>query len=152
MEIRVDVEEDLAAELAEEAALQGFDDRAAYLRWILAHRPMSDLAGTQAPAVASRVAELEERVKLLERQAGFDEPVDPDADLGDSTTPSTGSLGADGSEAGDDSGGSDGGASLDGGEPAADGFASKAADDEAEDAAEDDDIAEAIGDVSLDDE
>ena len=84
MEIRLRLDDDLVAELDEEAQLQGFDDRGAYLRWIVANRPMSDLATTQAPAVASRVSELEERVKLLERQLDLDEPTNPDADLGQS--------------------------------------------------------------------
>lgn len=148
MEIRVELAEDLVEELDDEAMLQGFDDRGAYLRWIIAHRPMSDLASTQAPAVTSRVSELEERVKLLERQLDLDNPANPDADLGS------------GASAG-------GGASLDtpnGGDDAslADEFESKAEtvdlDDpqgepeETEEGAEDDDIADAIGDISLDDD
>ncbi len=152
MEIRVELDDDLVEELDDEAALQGFDDRAAYLRWIIAHRPMSNLASTEAPAVASRVSELEERVKLLERQLDLDTPTNPEADLGGASSAGGGaSLGA-------ASGGSTGGddASLAGE------FESKAdtvdldepegTADETEEGAEDDDIADAIGDISLDDD
>ncbi|WP_136717705.1 hypothetical protein [Halorientalis salina] len=152
MEIRVELDGDVVEELTEEAQLQGFDDRESYLRWIVAHRPMSDLATTQAPAVASRVSELEERVTLLERQLDLDEPTNPDSDLG------TADSGANLDE------GSGGGVDLDSGsEPSlGDDAGSDTVDLDApeddpepepeEDAAEDDDIAEAIGDVSLDDE
>jgi len=160
MEIRLQLDDDLVAELDEEATLQGFDDRGAYLRWIVANRPMSELAATQAPAVASRVSELEERVKLLERQLDLDEPTNPDADLGQSggaasTDANAGSADLEGStdpELGDTGGGEP--ASLDDDvEPEQeamdlDGDESE----EEEEAAADDDIAEAIGDVSLDDD
>ena len=154
MEVRVDLDEELVDELDEEARLQGFDDRAAYLRWIVAHRPMSELATTQAPAVASRVSELEERVKLLERQLDLDEPVDPDADLGS------------GSSASGDLGGSSGGglepteessgASLDDVDTSTESMDLAEPEDagggEDEKEAGDDDIAEAIGDVEIEDE
>ncbi|WP_336001567.1 hypothetical protein [Halorientalis halophila] len=166
MEIRLRLDDELVAELDEEARLQGFDDRGAYLRWIVANRPMSDLATTQAPAVASRVSELEERVKLLERQLDLEEPTDPDADLGETTTdaPSaseggSGDLGGSGDGTGADLGAESGSesATLDADvepetEPMDLEAGSEPVDEEAEDAAADDDIAEAIGDVSLEDE
>lgn len=154
MEVRVELEESLVDELDEEAALQGFDDREAYLRWILAHRPMSELASTQAPAVASRVSELEERVKLLERQLDLDQPVDADSDLG-------------GSSGGGDLGGSSGGGSLEaesGGGASLDDVDTSTeamdldepetatADGPDEEEAGDDDIADAIGDIEIEDE
>lgn len=151
MEIRVEFDDEVAEELAEEATLQGFDDRASYLRWIVANRPMSSLSSTQAPAVASRVSELEERVKLLERQLGLDDPVDPDADLGDGGT-GGGDFGGGFESAGDSASLGDvepSSESVDLEEPASD---PELDEDEEEDAAEDDDIAEAIGDVDIDDD
>ena len=154
MEIRVELDDDLVEELDDEAALQGFDDRAAYLRWIIAHRPMSNLASAEAPAVASRVSELEERVKLLERQLDLDTPTNPEADLGGASS-AGGGASLDAASGGGTGGGGDD-ASLAGG------FESKAdtvdldepegAPDETEEGAEDDDIADAIGDISLDDD
>ncbi|RXK46448.1 hypothetical protein [Halorientalis pallida] len=160
MEIRLRLDDDLVAELDEEAQLQGFDDRGAYLRWIVANRPMSDLATTQAPAVASRVSELEERVKLLERQLDLDEPTSPDADLGQTSGAETATTSADTggaelepsdtSEPDDTAGGEP--ASLDGDiEPEREAMDLDGEETE-EAAAADDDIAEAIGDVSLEDE
>ncbi|MFD1586060.1 hypothetical protein ACFR9U_03630 [Halorientalis brevis] len=153
MEIRVELADDLVEELDDEASLQGFDDRAAYLRWIIAHRPMSDLASTQAPAVASRVSELEERVKLLERQLDLDTPTNPEADLGGASSSGASLDAASGTTP---ESGADDGASLAGG------FESKVesaemddpqgATGEPEEGAEDDDIADAIGDISLDDD
>ena len=159
MEIRLRLDDDLVAELDEEAQLQGFDDRGAYLRWIVANRPMSDLASTQAPAVASRVSELEERVKLLERQLDLDEPINPDADLGQSggaasTNADAGGTGLGSSDTEPDLGGGDGGepASLDDDiEPEQEAMDLDEGETE-EEAAADDDIAEAIGDVSLEDD
>ncbi|SEN71507.1 hypothetical protein SAMN05216388_1004262 [Halorientalis persicus] len=161
MEIRLRLDDDLVAELDEEAQLQGFDDRGAYLRWIVANRPMSDLATTQAPAVASRVSELEERVKLLERQLDLDEPTNPDTDLGQSGGTGTASTGADTggaelepsttSEPDDTAGGEP--ASLDEDiEPEQEAMDLDEDEESEEEAAADDDIAEAIGDVSLEDD
>lgn len=161
MEIRLRLDDDLVAELDEEAQLQGFDDRGAYLRWIVANRPMSDLATTQAPAVASRVSELEERVKLLERQLDLDEPTDPDADLGQTggsgTTATSSDTGgaelepSDTNEPNETAGGEP--ASLDGDvKPEQEAMDLDDEETEAGGAAADDDIAEAIGDVSLEDE
>ncbi|MFB6085156.1 MAG: hypothetical protein ABEJ94_13020 [Halorientalis sp.] len=164
MEIRLQLDDDLVAELDEEARLQGFDDRGAYLRWIVANRPMSDLATTQAPAVASRVSELEERVKLLERQHDLDEPRDPDADLGRAsgggTDPETEPTSADAGGTDLEPGGANGSDETAGSEPASldddiepEQEAMDLDGDEAdEEAAADDDIAEAIGDVSLDED
>ena len=158
MEIRLRLDDDLVAELDEEAQLQGFDDRGAYLRWIVANRPMSDLATTQAPAVASRVSELEERVKLLERQLDLDEPTNPDTDLGQSGGTGTASADTGGaelepsatSEPDDTAGGEP--ASLDDDiEPDREAMDLDGEETD-EEAAADDDIAEAIGDVSLEDE
>ncbi|WP_424017394.1 hypothetical protein ACOZ4N_16165 [Halorientalis pallida] len=160
MEIRLRLDDDLVAELDEEAQLQGFDDRGSYLRWIVANRPMSDLATTQAPAVASRVSELEERVKLLERQLDLDEPTNPDADLGQTGGSGTVTTGSDTGGAGlEPSGTSEPDETADG-EPASldddiepDQEAMDLDGEETEEeAAADDDIAEAIGDVSLEDE
>ncbi|WP_299262917.1 hypothetical protein [Halorientalis sp.] len=166
MEIRLRLDDELGAQLDEEARLQGFDDRGAYLRWIVANRPMSDLATTQAPAVASRVSELEERVKLLERQHDFDDPADPDADLGqpggtgtvaetETATANTGETGLE-SRAASESDAAGESASLDSDiEPDQETMGPDSEDedmDEGEGAAADDDIAEAIGGVSLDEE
>jgi hypothetical protein len=164
MEVRVDLDEELVDELDEEARLQGFDDRAAYLRWIVSHRPMSELATTQAPAVASRVSELEERVKLLERQLDLDEPVDPDADLGSGSSgggslgggSASGGLGSESSASGPDGSEESGGASLDDVDTSTESMDlaepedTGGDDDEME--AGDDDIAEAIGDVEIEDD
>jgi hypothetical protein len=174
MEVRVDLDEALVDELDEEARLQGFDDRAAYLRWIVAHRPMSELATTQAPAVASRVSELEERIKLLERQLDLDQPADPDADLGSgssgggslgggsasaglgSESSASGGLGSESSASGPDGSEESGGASLDDVDTSTESMDlaepedTGGDDDEME--AGDDDIAEAIGDVEIEDD
>ncbi|WP_246984635.1 hypothetical protein [Halorientalis marina] len=164
MEIRVDLDEELVDELDEEARLQGFDDRAAYLRWIVSHRPMSELATTQAPAVASRVSELEERVKLLERQLDLDEPVDPDADLGSGSSgggslgggSASGGLGSESSAGGLDGSAESGGASLDDVDTSTESMdlaePEDAGGDDDEMEAGDDDIAEAIGDVEIEDD
>lgn len=153
MEVRVELEEALVDELDEEAALQGFDDREAYLRWIVAHRPMSELASTQAPAVASRVSELEERVKLLERQLDLDQPVDADSDLAGSS--GGGSLEAGGGASLDAESGS-GGASLGEMDTSTDEMdldePEPATEEPEEEAAGDDDIADAIGDIEIEDE
>jgi len=143
MEISVELDESLVDELDEEAQLQGFDDREAYLRWIVANRPMSELATSQAPVVASRLSELEERVKLVERQLDLDAPTDPAADLGDGSVSSSGDLG-DGDGASLET---SGGASLDESAPDED-----EVDEEDEDAADDDEIADAIGDIDFEDE
>jgi hypothetical protein len=155
MEVRVELDEALVDELDEEATLQGFDDREAYLRWIVAHRPMSELATTQAPAVASRVSELEERVTVLERQLDLDQPVDAESDLASST--GGGDLEPSGGGGSLDAESGSGGASLgemdtstdemelDEPEPAP-------ADEPEEEAAGDDDIADAIGDIEIEDE
>jgi hypothetical protein len=146
MEIRVELDDDLAEDLADEADLQGFDDRAAYLRWIIAQRPMSELASSQAPAVASRVSELEERVTVVERQLDLDQPTDPGSDLSSDTS------GGSDATLGETSGGDlepEGGGLDD--ELAAESEPAELTPED-EDAAEDDDIAEAVGDVSLDDE
>ena len=153
MEIRVDLDADLVEELDEEATLQGFDDRGAYLRWIVAHRPMSNLATTQAPAVASRVSELEERVTLLERQLDLDTPTDPDSDLGGSDSGGSLDAGGGGGAALETGDGPSLGDDVDAEPEPVDLDEPEDADAEtAEDAAEDDDIAEAIGDVTLDDD
>jgi len=161
MEVRVDLDEALVDELNEEAQLQGFEDREAYLRWIVAHRPMSELASSQAPAVASRVSELEERIKLLERQLGLDQPTDPDADLGRSTAGGSlddGSAGGTLEDAAGDSLEPDesGGASLDDVDTSTDAMdlaePDGTASDDDEREAGDADIAEAIGDVEIEDE
>jgi len=139
MEVCLTLEEDVVAELDEEAELQGFEDREAYLRYVVANRPMSGLAPAQAPAVASRVAELEERLKFVERHLDLDRPSDPGADLG----------GAGITEPMADSGSDP---TL---EPASGGDLSEDLDpdlDEDEDAAADDDIAEAVGEVSLEED
>lgn len=166
MEITVELDESLVDELDEEAQLQGFDDRGAYLRWVIANRPMSELATTQAPAVASRVSELEERMKLVERQLDLSAPTDAAEDLSDGSTPSSagGELAAEGDSARFEESGS--GASLDpnsGGtgldepveqdtEPVDLEDPTDDEPDEEEDGAQDDDIAEAIGDIDLEDE
>jgi hypothetical protein len=161
MEIRLRLDDDLVAELDEEAQLQGFDDRGAYLRWIVANRPMSDLATTQAPAVASRVSELEERVKLLERQLDLDEPTNPDADLeqsggsGPVTTESdTGGveLEPSGTSDPDETAGGEPASLDDDIEPDQEAMDLDEDEESEEEAAADDDIAEAIGDVSLEDD
>lgn len=176
MEITVELDESLVDELDEEAQLQGFDDRGAYLRWVIANRPMSELATSQAPAVASRVSELEERMKLVERQLDLSAPTDAANDLADGTTPgsaggelasegggaslesSVSSDGLEASGAGDGFETDSGGASLD--EPAEqdtdpvdleDPTESDESDEE-EDGAQDDEIAEAIDEIDLEDE
>jgi hypothetical protein len=167
MEITVELDESLVDELDEEAQLQGFDDRGAYLRWVIANRPMSELATSQAPAVASRVSELEERMKLVERQLDLSAPTDAAEDLADETTPSSagGGLASEGSGAsleGSGGGGTletdSGGASLE--EPVEQDTepvdledpTTDEEPDEEEDGAQDDEIAEAIDDIDLEDE
>lgn len=152
MDITVELSESVADELDEEARLQGFDDRDAYLRWIIAHRPMSELATKEAPALASRLSELEERVKILERQAGLDTPTNPDTDLGDSTSTPSGDLSTEPAPASPESS-----SMTDPDTTKPDDVVSQTAndhddDDNDENEAQDDDIAEAIGDVSLEDE
>jgi hypothetical protein len=158
MEVRLELDASLVDELDEEAQLQGFADRAAYLRWIVTHRPMSELATAEAPAVASRVSALEERLQVVERQLDLDDTADPDADLGDgSASTATDDLAAAGSDADD---GEDFGSDESFESAVTDAAADDPVDDEEpapppeepEDAAADDDIAEAIGDVSLEDE
>ena len=150
MDVAVDLDEETVRELEEEAQLQGFADLKAYLSWIVAHRPMSELAGSQAPAVASRVSELEERMTLVERQLGLDEPADPDADLGGVSGADGGSLGGGFEPAAGDSDSGSGGEAL---EPESGPESESEPGPEAPgDAAEDDEIAEVIGDVSLEDE
>jgi hypothetical protein len=138
MEVTVELDERLVEELEEEVDLQGFDDLGAYMRWIVAHRPMSELATTEAAAVASRVSELEERLTVVERQLDLDGPVNPDADLGNTTT--SDSLETAGGPDPEENR-SDESVELDDPDPEPD-----------EDAAQDDEIAEALEDVSLDDE
>jgi hypothetical protein len=169
MEITVELDESLVDELDDEAQLQGFDDRGAYLRWVIANRPMSELATSQAPAVASRVSELEERMKLVERQLDLSAPTDAADDLADGTTPSSsgGELAGDSGGASLDDSGSgaslddtSSGASLD--EPVEqdtepvdldDPTATAEEEEEGdEDGAQDDEIAEAIDDIDLEDE
>lgn len=132
MELRIELGEELVEELQNEAGMQRFEDLEAYLEWIIAHRPMSDLATTQAPAVASRVSELEDRLTLIERHLDLDR--ERSTDLGASESASGVDLGV------DETGGNE--------------STTEEVDitKQSEDAAADDDIAEAIGDVALDDD
>jgi len=145
MEVGVDLDEETVEALRVEARRQGFDGIEAYLRWIVAHRPASDLAGSRAPAVASRVSDLDQRLTVLERYLNVERSDDGTLDVSDDTDGAFGSTAAE-TDAPDET-------VLDVDEGAdADTDDAVVPDEEDDAGADDEDIAAAVDEVPLDDE
>ena len=145
MEVGVDLDEETVEELRVEARRQGFDGIEGYLRWIVAHRPASELTGSQAPAVASRVSDLDQRLTVLERYVNVERGEDGTLDVPGDADGAFGSTAAE---------------TEDPAEPVTDASEGEdtdtddevISDEEGEEGADDEDIAAAVDEVPLDNE
>lgn len=74
VELTLDLEPELRNRLGAEAEAHGFDGVEEYVRWIVVHRPDSDLVSQQYPAISTRLERLEARIDDLEK--GIDRGAD----------------------------------------------------------------------------
>ena len=145
MEVGVDLDEETVEELRVEARRQGFDGIEAYLRWIVTHRPASDLTGTQAPAIASRVSDIDQRLTVLERYLNVERGEDGTLDVSGDTDGAFGSTAAETEDPDETAPDADEGRDTDTDDEVI-------PDEEDEAGADDEDIAAAVDEVPLDDE
>jgi len=76
VELTLDLEPELVNRLGAEAEAHGFDGVEAYVRWIVVHRPDSNLVSQQYPGISTRLERLEARIDDLEK--GTDRGTAPD--------------------------------------------------------------------------